>query len=171
MTVSHLTSLVLYNWKPSNMVAFIVDSGGTFCPSVFWLPTTRLSGAFSLSSRWLAWRSEPCEEKTLPRAEGCQWAARCGMILETFGQKYSTEATSRGLLLVSEYWWRGSGFLSLLLVTWTCSLIEKCVADYKGANSGYLWCSLLVYQTIRATREAPEKSACSVGLWDYYSSH
>lgn len=64
----------------SDVVAFIVDPSGTICPSVFWLPAARLSGAVSLSSRRVARRSEPSEEEALPGAEGCQRAARCGTL-------------------------------------------------------------------------------------------
>lgn len=46
--------LLYYFITSPNGVAFVVDASGTFRPSVFWLPTTRLSRAVSLYSRWIA---------------------------------------------------------------------------------------------------------------------
>lgn len=80
---------------PSNVVAFIVDPSGTICPSVFWLPAARLSGAVSLSSRRVAWRSEPSEKEALPGAEGCQRAARCGTLWRLLNSSIPKTLTPR----------------------------------------------------------------------------
>lgn len=88
--------------KPPDIVAFVVDPSGTICSSVFWLPTTRLSGALSLYSRRIARRPEPSKEEALPGAKGCQRATRCGMILKL------SAVSQRDFLLLAA-WEQSSG--------------------------------------------------------------
>lgn len=100
---------------------FVVDPSGTFRPSVFWLPATRLSGAVSLSSRRIARRSEPSEEEALPGAAGCQRAARCGMT----GRPLRTSVPRSCLLVrlagtLSCSWSIGAGALAASCCCWWC---------------------------------------------------